>query len=775
MKQNIRVRFWLIMIATVLMGMVALPASMKSLFPDSGISQWLQERKLHLGLDLQGGTQLDYLIDLKQAKKYNEDDDPDNDVSLDQLVEGVRTTIERRVDGLGVSEPRIFISSIADEKHIIVELAGIKDIEEAKRIVGKTIQLEFKELKTELDPEEKGTIKKEAEEILSKLLSDKEDFELVGQKAKTADGKVEWNPSKKSFKDELSPPVQEKIWESAPGTLIEEVILTVDGYVVNNQGQLSPKEGFVLLKVLEKTETDREVTEPGESFEEVAKSLENTEEEVQTETFVQSSLPHESLKTLSANALSEVIESESEVIVYKIVTKTEKKESVQASHVLIAYEGADRSQVVRSKEEARKISRTVYDRALSGEDFSELAKTMSDGPSKEKGGDLGSFGRGAMTPAFEEVAFSLKEGEISQPVETPFGFHIIKKGVHTQPAETEYEIQKLSIPQSPTAKMEAEKALERMKEQKVQKKESQIHYQEIFFSTVPDEWKTTGLDGGHFKRAAVVFSDTGFPLISIDFDTEGGEMFAALTERNIEKPIGIFVGGDLISSPRVNEKISGGSAQITGQFTLKQAADLAMNLNTGAIPAPIDIVGQITIGATLGAEAFSLSIFAGLVGLGVLAVFLLFTYRLFGLIAVFALLIYSVILLFILKTSSVLGTPIVLSLAGIAGIILSIGMAVDANILIFERIKEELRDGKSFSAAFSKGFERAWTSIRDSNVSSLITCAILAWFGSSLIRGFAINLAIGILISMFTAIVVTRILLKMCISEKMATSKWILK
>jgi len=242
-----------------------------------------------------------------------------------------------------------------------------------------------------------------------------------------------------------------------------------------------------------------------------------------------------------------------------------------------------------------------------------------------------------------------------------------------------------------------------------------------------------------------------------------------LTERLVGQQMAIFVGGERISAPTVNQKISGGSAVITGNFSLKEALELANDLNTGAIDAPVILSGQYTISATLGENALSVSLYAGLIGLVLLAIFMVLYYRLLGVFAVIALLIYSVIIVFILKF-----TGIVMTLAGIAGIILSIGMAVDANILIFERTKEELLTGKGFSTAVLIGFERAWSSIRDSNVSTLITCAILWFFGNSIIRGFALMLALGVVISMFTAITVTRAFLRTQSVSKLSEKPFLL-
>jgi len=267
----------------------------------------------------------------------------------------------------------------------------------------------------------------------------------------------------------------------------------------------------------------------------------------------------------------------------------------------------------------------------------------------------------------------------------------------------------------------------------------------------------TGLTGKNLKRSQVVFDpNTGKPQVSLEFDGEGSEIFADLTKRNIGKTLAIFLDQSLLSAPRVNETITGGRAVIQGQFTLKDAKNLSILLNAGALPAPLKVVEQRQIGATLGVETVHKSIIAGSIGLLTVALFMIVNYGILGIIADMALIIYTLIVWAIFKT-----VPVTLTLAGIAGFILSVGMAVDANILIFERMKEELRWGKDYLQALRLGFERAFPSIRDSNLSSLITCAILYWFGTGIVRGFAVTLAIGIIVSFFSAIMITRTFLRL--------------
>lgn len=264
------------------------------------------------------------------------------------------------------------------------------------------------------------------------------------------------------------------------------------------------------------------------------------------------------------------------------------------------------------------------------------------------------------------------------------------------------------------------------------------------------------LTGTYLKRAELVFDQVTYkPSINVVFTDEGTALFENLTAANIGKSLGIYLDGMPISAPTVREKISGGSAQITGDFTPDEAKQLVRRLNSGALPVPITLISQQRVEASLGAVELGRSLAAGFYGLLAVALFMVLWYRLPGVVAVLALLIYTALTLAIFKLLSV-----TLTAAGMAGFILSIGMAVDANILIFERFKEELRSGRGLDGAVEEGFNRAWLSIRDSNVSSLITSAILYWFGTSLIKGFALTLGIGILVSMFSAIIVTRTFLR---------------
>jgi preprotein translocase subunit SecD len=279
-----------------------------------------------------------------------------------------------------------------------------------------------------------------------------------------------------------------------------------------------------------------------------------------------------------------------------------------------------------------------------------------------------------------------------------------------------------------------------------------------------------GLTGKDFTRASVSFDQSNNPQISIDFNSAGAKLFSQLTGANIGKPIGIFLDGSEVSAPTVQQQISNGQAVITGTFTLQQAQQLAIQLNAGALPVPINLIEQQTVGATLGKQSVRESIAAGILGLAIVALFMILYYRLPGLVATLALGVYSLLVMAIFKGGLFfIGLPpVTMTLAGVAGFILSIGMAVDANILTFERMKEELRAGKPMPIAIENGFKRAWTSIRDSNVATLITSGILYYFGTGIIRGFALTLAIGVLVSMFTAVFVTRTFMRIVVRSRLA-------
>ncbi|MGI6373750.1 MAG: preprotein translocase subunit SecD [Patescibacteria group bacterium] len=330
-------------------------------------------------------------------------------------------------------------------------------------------------------------------------------------------------------------------------------------------------------------------------------------------------------------------------------------------------------------------------------------------------------------------------------------------------------------------------------------------------------WKNTELTGRHLKKAALQFSQNdGSPEISLQFNDEGAKLFEEITARNIGKPIAIFLDGYPISAPIVNSRISGGMASISGQFTISEAKQLVTRLNSGALPVPINLISQKTVEAGLGSESIASSLRAALIGLLLVSLFMIIFFRLPGALSVVSLLIYGLTVLTFFKSIplvaafilvvvmiglifytfnelkifdsslailfSLIGLllffyaqqAITLSLSGIAGLILSIGIAVDANILIFSRVKEEIRAGKTVSQAVDDGFKRAWTSIRDGNISTIITCLILMFFGTSAVKGFGTTLFIGIAVSLFSSIVITRSLTILFLGDKLNNKTWLI-
>ncbi len=269
------------------------------------------------------------------------------------------------------------------------------------------------------------------------------------------------------------------------------------------------------------------------------------------------------------------------------------------------------------------------------------------------------------------------------------------------------------------------------------------------------QFVATELSGRYLKQATLEFDqNTREPKVSLQFDDTGTALFAKITKENVGKMVAIYLDGAPISTPVVREEIPNGQAVISGNFTPTEAKQLVGRLNSGALPVPITLLSRQAIGGTLGTSAINAGVKAAILGFLIIALFLILWYRLPGLIAVLSLSIYTVIILALFKL-----LPVTLTAAGIAGFIISLGIAVDANVLIFERVKEELRSGRTIADSVSAGFSRAWFSIRDSNTSSIITAIILFWFGTSLIKGFALTLGMGVLISMFSAITVTRIFL----------------
>lgn len=386
-----------------------------------------------------------------------------------------------------------------------------------------------------------------------------------------------------------------------------------------------------------------------------------------------------------------------------------------------------------------------------GADFAGFAKENSEDPgSKDNGGDLDFSKKGAFVPEFDKVMFdeTLKVGEVwPELVESQFGWHIIKKlDERGEGAEKEVRV-------------------------------SHILFLKKTIEMYPDlKWQKTGLTGQNLKDAYVDYQSQGLshPQVAIRFDEEGTKLFAQLTKENIGKQIAILLDEQVISAPTVQAEIVDGQAVITGNFTLEEAKSLVGRMNEGALPVPITLVGQQSVSASLGEVSLRQSLKAGVIGVTIVVLFMILYYRALGFIAAIGLVIYAVLLVAIFKISSLTPFPITMTLAGIAGFILSIGMAVDANILISERTWEEIKHGKTVRKAIDEGFRRAWPSIRDGNSSTVLTCLILMWLGTGFVKGFALILLLGVVFSMFTAIVLVRTMIKYFVGDWADRHLWLL-
>ncbi len=598
-----------------------------------------------LGLDLQGGTHLVYEADTADIVPNERD----------AAMEGVRDVIERRVNAFGVAEPIVQTNKADDRWRIIVELAGVRDVSEAIRMIGETPILEFKE-----------------ENPVSEIpLTAEQQKELD---TRNVDLKKQANDTLRAA---LVNPNDEKLaWEKL--------------------GSVSEMQAPELWKWA------------------------NTH--------------------IGAKLAGTLVEDPENWNVLRVNARDASGKEIKASHILICWEGAQGCAEPLTKEQALEQI-TALRGEVTAQNFAEKAKANStDGSVSVNDGDLGWFGEGAMVKEFQDAAFALKTGEISQPVESPFGYHLVYKA--GERPLVRYDLDRIAFTKVTAADVAPQ----------------------------ADPWKNTGLSGKHVQRAQVEFDQTvNRPQVLLTFNEEGKQMFAELTKRSVGKLIAIYLDGEAISIPRVQQEIADGNAVISGDFDVKEAKLLSQRLNAGALPVPIKLLSQQTIGASLGQDSLAKSLHAGLIGFLIVVAFMTLYYRLPGLIASLALLMYTG---FTLATFKLLG--VTLTLSGIAGVILSIGMAVDANILIFERMKEELKNGRPLDSAIAEGFKRAWTSIYDSNISSLITCAILYTFTSSSVRGFAVTLALGIVISMFSAITVTRTLLRL-IAPWTSNYRWLFK
>jgi len=671
-----------------------------------------RELPFRLGLDLLGGAHLVYEADVSSiaAKDRN------------NAVEGARDVIERRVNVFGVAEPLVQVNkTVGGDYRLIVELAGIKDVEEAIKMIGETPLLEFKEKSAE------------GNQLTAEQQKKMDDFNKAAEvKAEEVLGKVLSGGDFAALAREYS---EDENTKDKGGSF---------GWITEDE---TPEVIFL------------------------AKSLKSGQV---TEDLVKGSQGYEIVKLLDKRIKKDPFGNGDEV-------------EIKASHLLICFEGSQLCENGLSKEEAYEKIKSLKDKATAA-NFFDLVKENSTEPGAENSaGDLGWFSRGMMVEAFEDAVFSQKVGMISDIVETEFGYHLIYK--QDERKLEEYEVSHILI-----KTMSAEDILG------------------------PDkEWKNTELTGKYLKRASVEFNpNDNSPEVALEFDSQGADLFEKITGRNVGQPVAIFLDGYPISIPTVNEKITGGKAVITGNFNIKEAKTLAQRLNAGALPVPITLISQQTVGASLGQKSISNSLKAGIIGVILVALFMILYYRLPGLLAVLSLLVYGISVLAMFKAIPIwlslalvvvisglmiltfselkilnagiailvilIGillfsfayNSVTLTLAGLAGFILSIGMAVDANVLIFERVREELRNGKPLSMAIEEGFRRAWPSIRDGNITTIFICLVLMSFGTGSVQGFGTTLFIGITISMFSAIVITRNFLLLAGGQWLEKKKWLI-
>jgi len=786
---NIRSKFITVLVILAVAGFVALPSSWKTSFePFFGP---LATAEISKGLDLAGGVGLDFKVDTSDVPEER----------LTQVLDGIRGVLMKRVNSLGVSEPNIVLSQVGNEQHINVTIAGVTDIKEAKDTIGKTIQLEFKVPKDALDTEEASEIEADANRGLAELRT-AENFEERALALVEEKSDARFFDEKTQFEDEIGPDLAGKIKTLGEGRVLNELVETSMSFLKN--GALFAKRGYTVTKLVAKEDKLRTIPKSAEDFQAVANEI-NESPSIFTDvikpgsSFAEDPKLSEAMKTMTEGEVSDVIESERGIYVLKMTDSyAAGSEVVAADHILFTTANtaplssipanaseeertrieAENAEISASNKEiengnviAEASAKDIREKVLSNPDsFNDLAAEFSEDPSAATNrGDLGLFPKGYMFKEFEEAAWALEKGAISEVVKTPAGYHVIRKQDHKPANEAWVEFEQIlvcyegashdSCNGSTRTKQEAlaiaDEAMKRVRT------ETSYTYQVMMYSTDFDPWKPAEFDGKqltgeYFERADVTFDHGRVgPVVTINFNQEGGKLFENLTEEYLGKQIGIFVGGQLISAPMVNQRIAGGQAQITGTFTVKDASDLARDLNTGAIPAPIVLVGEEVVGPELGADALSKSIMAGAVGLLLLALYLIAFYRTSGVIAVIALALYATIFFALIK----LLPGFNLTLSSVAAIILSIGMAVDGNVLIFERFKEERENHEKLLPAVLRAFDRAWPAIRDSQFSSLITAFLLFLIGSDAVRGFAVFLIIGIVLSLFSAVWVTRVLM----------------
>lgn len=610
-------------------------------------SERSSNRSFFLGLDLQGGTRLEYEADVAKVPS----------AERQEAMNGVRDVIERRINTLGVAEPLVQTTQAGENYRVSVELAGVGDIQDAIDRIGKTPILEFKEESTEspreLTPEEQARLTREQGEAKAKA-------EALLLQAKK------------------------------PGSNFEAVVR------VNVPGSGTSTSTFLRAK---------------------------------PETFDVYKL----VRTEKVGLVNRVIETDGAFYVVNIEERKAVTKEATGRHLLISWKDAQQSSSSLTKE-AAKAKIDELKKQATVQNFESLVRQFSMEPQASSTGGLLDWTEEApvdptadrYVDAFAKPYFALAKNTLSSVIESPFGYHIMMK-IDERPVE---DVRARIVPFKKLLKTD--------------------------ILPPSDGWKSTKLTGKQLSSARVDFNQrTGGVVVALTFNEEGRELFSRITRENIGKRVGIFIDGEVISAPVVQSEIPGGQAIITGIGGLEEARALARNLQAGALPVPIQLIAQQTIGPSLGADSLAASLKAGLIGFALVALFMVLVYRLPGLVAIVALALYGVLSLAIFKY-----VPVTLTLSGIAGFILSLGIAVDSNVLAFERLKEEWALGKGLRTALEDAFRRAWPSIRDGHVTVLISCGVLYWFSSSVIRGFSLTLAIGVTLSLFTAVVTTRVWLR---------------
>ena len=848
MKNEIVKRFFFVVGIALLAGTIAAPPQYfgKVLGEEHAFVQKLEELKVTLGLDLAGGTELDYKIDLSDAIAQNSDEDSLNDVNLTQIAESVRDSLEMRVNPAGVGEVIVKRSQVEGEEHVLVQLPPSSNVAKAKQDAEKDNKLEF----FEEDPALEAQIKAQINEELTKVTSE-------NWKSKVDELTMQEHVSHEVFdfryKDGLNDTaLAEKLFAANEGDVLTEVVETRTEmqYKMTPEGEMKidsfPKQVLALAKVTGKREQEREKPIPEKAharhilfgYPGAMRSIDlrdyATMEEALTESQKIIDNPESIAEEEREAKVEEAKKRIEEIEAFPYKTQEEAKAQAEAMLARLQEEGTD--------------------------SFTDLAKAHStEGSAKEKGGDLGYFEPGKMVMPFSNAVFTFakKTGDYAEEepeiMNEESGEEENSKAVETQDlasSDTE-EITEESEPEpfSPQLGLVPEivetdfgyhviEVLDYKETETQTEIEPQVSYELIAWDKNELRWVPTELGGAHLENATVGYDQVGQPLVNLLFNADGGDLFAELTGKVAAKNgqcdggacrLGIKVGGNWITTPTVREKIFGRQSQITGSFTYPQAKQLAADLNLGAIDAPVILSGQTTIKPELGADQLNKSLKAAAYGFAATLLFMILMYRLAGVIAGVALILYTAMFISLLKLPNIpadlyayfvkawwgaagafvitgitslyfkdklsksilwlslfvlgatsiililgkLGGTIVLTLAGMAGVALSIGLAVDGNILIFERMKEEYATRKNLPQAVDLGFERAWTAIRDSNLTTLLTCLILFSMGSSIVKGFAITLIVGTILSMFTAITISRNLLRFVLLSDTLNKPWL--